>query len=198
LTEKLLLFGGAIQQAGEVKARGERRRVRSDWKAVEREGGISVSSPVMSFEYQVRAFPPAPTQGSINSRRQPVKSPTFRVARAAPRGRAMAAMRASASEIGCPARRRLAAMSANSRAAALPKGNTRPARSSAKIRSTTDSKDCRRLPSGSRAMPQSNSESVIAVVNNAEAGSARIHFSTLLDSVGRKVSDKTFVSRMIM
>ena len=35
LTEKLLLFGGAIQLAGEVKARGERRRVRSDWMAVE-------------------------------------------------------------------------------------------------------------------------------------------------------------------
>ena len=43
LTEKLLLFGGAIQLAGEVKARGERRRVRSDWMAVERERGISVS-----------------------------------------------------------------------------------------------------------------------------------------------------------
>ena len=46
LTEKLLLFGGALQLAGEVKARGERRRVRSDWMAVERERGISVSSPM--------------------------------------------------------------------------------------------------------------------------------------------------------
>ena len=36
LTEKLLLFGGAIQAAGEVKARGERRRARSDWMKVER------------------------------------------------------------------------------------------------------------------------------------------------------------------
>ena len=44
LTEKLLLVGGAIQLAGEVKARGERRRARSDWMAVER--GISVSSAV--------------------------------------------------------------------------------------------------------------------------------------------------------
>ncbi len=51
LTEKLLLFGGAIQQAGMVKARGENRRVRSDWMAVERERGISVSSAVMSFEH---------------------------------------------------------------------------------------------------------------------------------------------------
>src|SRR6266702_4058261 len=51
LTEKLLLFGGAIQLAGEVRARGERRRARSDWMAIERERGISVSSAVMTFEY---------------------------------------------------------------------------------------------------------------------------------------------------
>ena len=56
LTEKLLLFGGAIQQAGEVKARGDRRRVRSDWMEVERERGISVSSAVMSFEHDGLAF----------------------------------------------------------------------------------------------------------------------------------------------
>src|SRR5437660_3952156 len=56
LTEKLLLFGGAIQLAGEVKARGERRRVRSDWMAVKCRRGISVSSAVMSFEHQGLAF----------------------------------------------------------------------------------------------------------------------------------------------
>src|SRR5437868_5799498 len=56
LTEKLLLFGGAIQLAGEVKARGERRRVRSDWMAVERERGISVTSAVMTFEHEGHAF----------------------------------------------------------------------------------------------------------------------------------------------
>ena len=56
LTEKLLLFGGAIQLAGEVKARGDRRRARSDWMAVERERGISVSSAVMSFEHAGLAF----------------------------------------------------------------------------------------------------------------------------------------------
>src|SRR6202046_1824343 len=56
LTEKLLLFGGAIQLAGEVKARGERRRVRSDWMDIERERGISVSSAVMSFEHGGLAF----------------------------------------------------------------------------------------------------------------------------------------------
>jgi len=52
----LLLFGGAIQLAGEVKPRGERRRVRSDWMAVKCRRGISVSSAVMSFEHQGLAF----------------------------------------------------------------------------------------------------------------------------------------------
>jgi peptide chain release factor 3 len=52
LTEKLLLFGGAIQLAGEVKARGDRRRARSDWMKIERERGISVSSSVMTFEHE--------------------------------------------------------------------------------------------------------------------------------------------------
>ncbi len=56
LTEKLLLFGGAIQLAGEVKARGDRRRARSDWMKVEQERGISVASSVMSFEYNKRMF----------------------------------------------------------------------------------------------------------------------------------------------
>lgn len=56
LTEKLLLFGGAIQLAGEVKARGERRRARSDWMKVEQERGISVASSVMTFEWQDTIF----------------------------------------------------------------------------------------------------------------------------------------------
>ncbi len=49
LTEKLLLFGGAIQMAGMVKAKGARRRARSDWMKVEQERGISVASSVMTF-----------------------------------------------------------------------------------------------------------------------------------------------------
>ncbi|PPR62619.1 MAG: Peptide chain release factor 3 [Alphaproteobacteria bacterium MarineAlpha4_Bin2] len=56
LTEKLLLFGGAIQLAGAVKARGDRRRAHSDWMKVERERGISVTVSVMTFEYQDRTF----------------------------------------------------------------------------------------------------------------------------------------------
>ena len=51
LTEKLLLFGGAINLAGAVKARGDRRRARSDWMKVERERGISVTTSVMTFDY---------------------------------------------------------------------------------------------------------------------------------------------------
>ncbi|MBF0622588.1 MAG: peptide chain release factor 3 [Magnetococcales bacterium] len=56
LTEKLLLFGGAIQLAGEVKARGARRRARSDWMKVEQERGISVTASVMRFEFDGCAF----------------------------------------------------------------------------------------------------------------------------------------------
>lgn len=56
LTEKLLLFGGAIQQAGAVKARGENRHARSDWMKVEQERGISVASSVMNFEYKDITF----------------------------------------------------------------------------------------------------------------------------------------------
>lgn len=56
LTEKLLLFGGAIQQAGAVKARGEARRARSDWMKVEKERGISVASSVMTFDYADHTF----------------------------------------------------------------------------------------------------------------------------------------------
>jgi peptide subunit release factor RF-3 len=56
LTEKLLLFGGAIQLAGEVKARGDRRRARSDWMAIERERGVSVSATVMTFEHDGLVF----------------------------------------------------------------------------------------------------------------------------------------------
>ena len=56
LTEKLLLFGGAIQLAGAVKARGDARRARSDWMKVEKERGISVTASVMTFDYNARTF----------------------------------------------------------------------------------------------------------------------------------------------
>ena len=56
LTEKLLLFGGAIQLAGQVKAKRDRRSTRSDWMAIERERGISVVTSVMTFDYDGRVF----------------------------------------------------------------------------------------------------------------------------------------------
>src|SRR5215467_3115744 len=56
LTEKLLLFGGAINLAGQVKAKRDRRSTRSDWMAIERERGISVVTSVMTFEYANRVF----------------------------------------------------------------------------------------------------------------------------------------------
>lgn len=51
LTEHLLLAGGAIRLAGQVAARGERRRTQSDWMKIERDRGISVSASVMTFEH---------------------------------------------------------------------------------------------------------------------------------------------------
>ena len=56
LTEKLLFAGGAIHLAGNVKARGEARRARSDWMKIEQERGISVTSSVMSFEHRGLQF----------------------------------------------------------------------------------------------------------------------------------------------
>ncbi|MBA4389533.1 MAG: peptide chain release factor 3 [Syntrophus sp. (in: bacteria)] len=52
LTEKLLLFGGAINMAGQVKARKGGRQATSDWMAIEQERGISVTSSVMKFDYR--------------------------------------------------------------------------------------------------------------------------------------------------
>jgi peptide chain release factor 3 len=54
LTEKLLLFGGAIQMAGSVKSRKAARHATSDWMALEKERGISVTSSVMQFPYEGR------------------------------------------------------------------------------------------------------------------------------------------------
>lgn len=52
LTEKLLLFSGAIQMAGTVKARKSARHATSDWMEIEKQRGISVASSVMQFEYR--------------------------------------------------------------------------------------------------------------------------------------------------
>lgn len=52
LTERLLVAGGAIHLAGDVKARGDRRRAQSDWMKIEQERGISVTSSVMTFDHE--------------------------------------------------------------------------------------------------------------------------------------------------
>ena len=74
LTEKLLLYGGAIQLAGTVKGRKASRHATSDWMALEQQRGISVTSSVMQFPYKehhrqlcsipraTKIFPKIPTE----------------------------------------------------------------------------------------------------------------------------------------
>ncbi len=52
LTEKLLLYGGAIHLAGAVRAKANQRNTTSDWMEIERQRGISISTSVLQFEYQ--------------------------------------------------------------------------------------------------------------------------------------------------
>jgi len=63
LTEKFLLYGGAIQMAGQVRAKGEARRTRSDFMQMEKDRGISVSASAMSFEFQGHWFNLVDTPG---------------------------------------------------------------------------------------------------------------------------------------
>lgn len=51
ITEKVLLFGNAIQKAGTVKGRGNAQHAKSDWMEMEKERGISVTTSVMQFPY---------------------------------------------------------------------------------------------------------------------------------------------------
>lgn len=51
LTEKLLLYGGAIHLAGAIKAKGQQRNTKSDWMEIEKQRGISISTSVLRFEY---------------------------------------------------------------------------------------------------------------------------------------------------
>src|SRR5438034_5172347 len=76
LTEHLLLLGGAIRMAGQVKARGEARRARSDWMKIEQERGISVTSAVMTFEYADRVFNLLDTPGHEDFSEDTYRTPT--------------------------------------------------------------------------------------------------------------------------
>src|ERR1700683_2894916 len=51
LTEKLLLYGGAIRLAGAVRAKANQSHTTSDWMEIEKQRGISISSSVLNFEY---------------------------------------------------------------------------------------------------------------------------------------------------
>ena len=63
LTEKFLLYGGAIQMAGQVRAKGEARRTRSDFMQMEKDRGISVSASAMSFDFDTYRFNLVDTPG---------------------------------------------------------------------------------------------------------------------------------------
>ncbi len=63
LTEKFLLYGGAIQMAGQVRAKGEARRTRSDFMKMEQDRGISVSASAMSFDFGTYRFNLVDTPG---------------------------------------------------------------------------------------------------------------------------------------
>ncbi|QBY00170.1 peptide chain release factor 3 [Rhodophyticola sp. CCM32] len=63
LTEKFLLYGGAIQMAGQVRAKGEARRTRSDFMQMEKDRGISVSASAMSFDFGEYRFNLVDTPG---------------------------------------------------------------------------------------------------------------------------------------
>ncbi len=63
LTEKFLLYGGAIQMAGQVRAKGEARRTRSDFMQMEKDRGISVSASAMSFDFHQFRFNLVDTPG---------------------------------------------------------------------------------------------------------------------------------------
>ena len=70
LTEKLLLYGGAIRSAGSVKARKSDKHATSDWMEIEKQRGISVTSSAMQFEYKPQKVQPFPGSGE-----EPVEIP---------------------------------------------------------------------------------------------------------------------------
>jgi len=64
LTEKLLLYGGALgREAGSVKAKSDRRSATSDWMELEQQRGISITSTVLQFPYRDKVVNPLPRQG---------------------------------------------------------------------------------------------------------------------------------------
>src|SRR2546423_14648184 len=74
LTEKLLLYGGAIHLAGSVKARRARRHATSDWMELEKERGISVTSSVLQFPYRGHAVNLLDTPGHQDFSEDPYRT----------------------------------------------------------------------------------------------------------------------------
>jgi len=66
VTEQLLLYGGAIQMAGTVKARKSNRHATSDWMTMEKERGISITSSVMQFLYKDKIINLLDTPGKVS------------------------------------------------------------------------------------------------------------------------------------
>ena len=73
MTEKLLLFGGAINLAGSVKGRKAARHATSDWMELEQQRGISVTSSVMQFPYRDCMINLLDTPGHKTSRKIPIE-----------------------------------------------------------------------------------------------------------------------------
>ena len=66
LTEKLLLYGGAIQTAGSVKGKQSAKHAVSDWMDIEKQRGISVTSSVLQFNYQGKCINILDTPGPVS------------------------------------------------------------------------------------------------------------------------------------
>ena len=83
LTEKFLLYGGAIAQAGEVKGKRE-RAAKSDWMEIEKQRGISVTSSVMQFQHGGYCINILDTPAPRRSRRWPCRISSVPLCRKAP------------------------------------------------------------------------------------------------------------------
>lgn len=136
-------------------------------------------------------------QGSTTLTPQSSKSAVLRVASVAPVERAIAAICASACEIGRPARRRSTAIRAYGRAASLAKARMRPLKSSLNIASAALSKALRRRPAGKSRIPCRISDCVMLVVYRLLAAWARTQRMTFPSGAGFISSDRTLVSTTI-
>ncbi len=72
ITEKVLLFGQAIQTAGTVKGRGSSQHAKSDWMEMEKQRGISITTSVMQFPYRDSLVNLLDTPGTKTSPRIPI------------------------------------------------------------------------------------------------------------------------------